>query len=219
MIEYTENKDVAYVDGYKFRRDKKTNYFLSSKKIGDKRKRLHVYMWEKENGEVPKGYHVHHVNENKLDNDISNLSLLIEKDHLSLHSKENMERMDEEKRVKRLTCMREKATEWHKTEDGRAWHKEHYEKMKSSMHKERNLICQQCGKPYKTIAGGNSRFCSNSCKSNWRRASGVDDEIRKCERCGKEFKVNKYAKRKYCSYKCGFATVPRGGDTSKSKEH
>lgn len=32
MIEYFDNGDVAVFDGYTFRRDKKTGYFLSAKK-------------------------------------------------------------------------------------------------------------------------------------------------------------------------------------------
>ena len=37
----------AYVDGYKFRKDTKTGYYLSTKKIGVSRLRLHVYVWKK----------------------------------------------------------------------------------------------------------------------------------------------------------------------------
>ena len=219
MIKYAENRDVAVLDGYKFRRDKKTGYYLSSRKIDGRRKRLHVYIWEKENGRVPDGHHIHHINENKNDNEISNLKLLVEREHLSLHAKEQMEIAGKEELNRRLDHARIKASEWHASEEGHEWHKKHYEAMKTSLHKERELICEQCGKTYKTTAGGNSRFCSNNCKTKWRRQAGLDDEIRKCEYCGKEFKVNKYAKKKYCSYECGFTAVPRGGDTSKNKKH
>ncbi len=219
MIEYAENNDVAFIDGYKFRRDKKTGYYLSSTKIDGGRKRLHVYVWEKENGKVPNGYHVHHINENKYDNEISNLKLLTTKEHLSLHAKEQMEIVGKDEFNKRLDYARTKASEWHASEKGRKWHKKQYKATKALLHKERTLLCEQCGKTYKTVAGGHSRFCSNNCKTKWRKQTGLDDEIRKCEYCGKEFKINKYAKKKYCSYKCGFAAVPRGGDTSKNKKH
>lgn len=41
MIKYYDDKNVAIVDDYVFNRDKKTGYYLSSRKIGDKKKRLH----------------------------------------------------------------------------------------------------------------------------------------------------------------------------------
>ncbi len=219
MITYSENKDLAFIDGYKFRKDSKTNYFLSSRKIDGRRKRLHVYVWEKENGNVPKGFQVHHINENKFDNEITNLQLLTISEHLSLHAKEQMQNLDKEEIKKRLDDAREKANEWHRSDEGRKWHLKQYEKTKDTLYKERTLVCKECGKTYKTISGGTSRFCSNKCKSKWRRESGIDDEIRKCEYCGKEFKVNKYAKKRFCSYECGFAAVPRGGNTNKNKKY
>ena len=76
MIQYAEDNDVAVADGLTFRRDKRTGYFLSGAPINGKRKRLHVYIWEKENGPVPNGFNVHHVDEDKMNNDISNLKLL-----------------------------------------------------------------------------------------------------------------------------------------------
>ena len=37
------------------------------------REKLHRYIWEKHKGKIPKGYHVHHLNNNKTDNRIENL--------------------------------------------------------------------------------------------------------------------------------------------------
>ena len=46
-MKITYKDGYAYVDGYKFRKDSKTGYYLSSKKIDGRRPRLHVYVWEK----------------------------------------------------------------------------------------------------------------------------------------------------------------------------
>ena len=46
MIKY-EN-DYAYVDGYKFKKNTRDNYYLSSTNIGNRRKYLHIYIWEKQ---------------------------------------------------------------------------------------------------------------------------------------------------------------------------
>jgi hypothetical protein len=68
-----DNKQIEY-DGYIFTRDKKSGYYLSAKPIhNDKRIMLHRYVWIKYNGEIPKGYSVHHIDENKENNDIMNL--------------------------------------------------------------------------------------------------------------------------------------------------
>ncbi len=44
-----------------------------------------VFLWEKENGIVPNGYVVHHINKNALDDRIENLELLTRAEHLSVH--------------------------------------------------------------------------------------------------------------------------------------
>lgn len=49
----------------------------------------HRLVWEKYNGEIPKGYHIHHINGNKQDNRIENLMLIDSSKHSSFHSKNN----------------------------------------------------------------------------------------------------------------------------------
>lgn len=44
----------------------------------------HILVWEKQNGEIPKGFHIHHKNGNKQDNRIENLECMDGKDHLRL---------------------------------------------------------------------------------------------------------------------------------------
>ena len=39
--------------------------------------RLHREVWKYHNGEIPKGYHVHHIDSNKNNNSIDNLELSI----------------------------------------------------------------------------------------------------------------------------------------------
>jgi HNH endonuclease len=63
--------------------------------------------------------------------------------------------------------------------------------------------CRQCRAPFtKVCSHDKPAFCSNACKSAWRRASGLDDEKRTCTRCGGTFTVNRYAKQEHCSYQC-----------------
>lgn len=216
-IRYYENFDLAIINGYKFRRDKRTGYYLSSSSINGKRRRLHVYVWELNNGQVPKGYQVHHIDENKYNNEIENLILLSRNKHLSLHGKENIEKFD--RLDEHLKEIRKKATEWHKSKEGREWHKKHYEKCKNNFIKVEEFQCECCGKRFIGKANGKNKFCSNKCKSKYRRNTGIDNIIRECLFCGKEFTVNKYAKRKYCSKECSYKAVPRGGNTNRNKKH
>lgn len=197
-IEYFENGDLAIFNGLKFRRDKRSGYYLNSQT----HKRLHVYIWEFFNGEIPPGCHVHHKDFSKSNNEIDNLELLSKSDHAKLHGAS----WDSERYEKQIKNLKEKAipkaSEWHGSDSGREWHKMHYEDTKERLHQKKTFICVECGKSFEGVDNGYTRFCSNKCKAAHRRKSGVDNEIRQCEYCGKDFEVNKYAKTRTCSRSC-----------------
>lgn len=187
-------KAIEY-DGLRFVRDDKTGYYLNNKT----HKRLHRYVWEKYNGEIPKGCDIHHIDHDKSNNDISNLRMICKPDHMKLHGSELSDEQRERMRDNLTQNARPKASEWHKSEQGSEWHKSHYEKMKERLHEEKERKCLNCGKVYYSEKG---TFCSNACKSAYRRKTGVDNETRKCVYCGKEFTVNKYKKITHCSRAC-----------------
>jgi hypothetical protein len=198
MIKY-EN-DYAYVDGYKFKKNTRDNYYLSSNNIGNRRKYLHIYIWEKHNGEIPKGYDIHHIDHNKDNNEISNLKMILKREHSLLHSKE----LTEEQKAKKIKNFNEKARpkaiEWHKSKKAEKFHKEQY-KISLGKMKPQKITCENCGKDYYSICNGRNKFCSNKCKSAYRRKIGVDNIEKKCIKCGEKFEVNKYSKREQC-YNC-----------------
>lgn len=202
----TEKPKFIEYDGLIFTRDEKTGYYLNS----TNRVRLHRYVWEKEIGKIPKGYEIHHINRNKADNRIENLRLLSCSEHRKLHAvhtEEEKERM----RKNLAENVRPKASEWHKSAEGREWHKQQYQRVKERFKRDFGKspleiprvekVCEHCGKSF--IGIEKSRFCSNVCKSAWRRKAGLDNVVRICKLCGKEFKVNKYSKQQFCSKKCG----------------
>ena len=52
----------------------------------DGTKRLaHLYVWEYAFGDIPEGYHVHHLNGDRTDNRSVNLQLMSAEDHIALH--------------------------------------------------------------------------------------------------------------------------------------
>ena len=50
----------------------------------------HRYIWEKDNGQIPEGFQVHHINGDKLDNRIENMQVMSNSDHQKLHFKQNI---------------------------------------------------------------------------------------------------------------------------------
>lgn len=198
MTKLLEFKQVE-VDGIKFTRDRRTGYYLSSKNINGKRKRLHVYVWEKNNGPVPKGCHVHHLDENKDNNSIENLKLLSASDHEYFHGKERLKK-NKEWNAKFQQEGQKHAKEWHKSKEGHEWHKKQYQLTKNKLQKKYKKICICCGKEF--LGSYKAKYCSNNCKSKARRATHKDDEERICIICGKSFKTNKYSKAKTCSKEC-----------------
>lgn len=189
----------AYFGGYKFRKDSKSGYYLSTKKIGSARKRLHVYIWEYYNGEIPKGYQIHHKDEDKDHNEVSNLICMTKKDHIKWHG-ENMSEERKEKAKLNLNKARSEAAKWHASSEGIDWHKKH---AKDSILKVKyyDAICLECGKKFKSEKT-HSKFCSANCRSNYRRKSGIDNVAKECVICGNEYSVSRYSKSKTCSIEC-----------------
>lgn len=197
-----DKPQVIVIDGMKFYRENTgIGYYLGNVPIeGRKRKypmRAHVYVWRKHYGDIPKGYEVHHIDEDPSNNDISNLMLLSRSTHGQLHGHENAETY----RNTMLTKVIPAAAEWHRSEDAREWHKEHYEDVTRAIwNKPVTCVCENCGKEYTTVhaKSATSRFCSNKCKAAARRKSGVDNIEKICTKCGKTYIANKYQKTSFC---------------------
>ena len=54
--------------------------------LNGKSKMVHILEWEKHNGPKPKGYQVHHKDENKANWNIDNLQIETQSDHLRIHA-------------------------------------------------------------------------------------------------------------------------------------
>lgn len=193
--------DCVIEDGIYFYKESASGYYLGNVPIPGRKKRypmrLHVYVWQKHNGEVPKGYNVHHIDENKDNNDISNLELLTAYDHLSLHGLER----SEASRQNMLAVAIPAAAAWHKSDKAKQFHKDHYENVTSkAWHKPVTKVCQVCGKEYSVpqMAAYKSKYCSNNCKATARRRSNADKVLYTCPECGKEYLKYKYSKAVIC---------------------
>ena len=204
--------EVVEFQGFKFARYPESErnsdrvYFTGWVVWNGKRKkeRLHRFIWMVENGDIPNGYHIHHADENPLNNTLGNLDCIKGFDHLSFHGK-NVTAERAEQRTKHLVEVAiPKAAEWHRSEQGREWHKEHATRVYEAAR--RDVTCIECGQ---IRSSGNSRtqFCSTRCKNRYNmridRANGIYNETRNCGQCGKEFSVYRWSKIRNCSRSCG----------------
>lgn len=200
-----------YFNGIRFTIGPGRRYFSNS---AVKPKSMHQYVWTYYNGTIPKGYDVHHVDGDRYNNDISNLQLLERSEHKKLHGRQLTQEQREWKRNNLNTKARPKAIEWHKSEEGKRWHKQHAKTMKQ---KEVvvTCVCQQCGKQFTTVnnKGVTKRFCSGACSQKYRRENGLNNTTRTCVVCGKGFITDKYGKAITCSRSCGNKLAWRNGKT------
>lgn len=203
-IEYRDNGKHAIFNGELFTRDDKTGYYLTSNNAAYPGRRLHRAVWEFYNGPIPDGHDIHHADHDKGNNDIENLICMERDEHRKLHCEEKSEETLIKQRAN-LSQIRELAAEWHKSDMGREWHKDHYERVKDRFYVKKTMVCEYCGCEYETVCHNENRFCSNKCKSAWRRKAGLDNVERICIICGGTFTVNKYAKTATCSNACAAA--------------
>jgi len=203
MVEYKNSGKNAMLDGIRFTRDEKTHYYLSTTKIKNSRKRLHVYVWESNNNVVPSGFVVHHIDHDKSNNNLDNLKIICKKEHGVYHTSKLTKEQKEKRLESFLINALPKAAAWHSTEKGKKWHGEHSKQIWANK-KEVPHKCDCCNSVFmsKRLKNKRSVFCSNACKSAERRKSGVDNETKCCVLCNGKFETNKYASRKYCSELC-----------------
>ena len=185
-----------YYHNIKFTLDEKSGYYQNS----TIHKSLHRFVWEENNGVIPKGYEIHHIDFNKSNNHISNLIMLSKKEHLEIHSKSLTAEQRQFRRNNMNNVARPKAIEWHKSKEGLEWHKKHYQECLKESKPKIKRVCVFCGSEF--IGYSNSNYCSNKCKSAQRRKSGKDKITVKCIICGDYFSTNKYRPAKTCSKSC-----------------
>lgn len=201
-----EIQDSITFNGIEYRLMGSGKYYLSQSKDYKGRKNpkgLHVAIWEFHNKkEVPNGFCVHHKDHDVFNFDIDNLECISIKQHLSYHAKKNYENeIYVSKNKAHLESIRHKASEWHKSKEGREWHKE---MAKSRVLEKKQLTCKNCGNTFLSVYS-DSLFCSESCGCKFRHKKSKIKYAGKCIECGKEFeseKTKKQQERKTCSKSC-----------------
>lgn len=155
-----DGKPIQHFNGRVFKLQPKEKYFNSGPL------RMHIYVWRHFNGPIPKGFHVHHKDENTWNNRIENLELVKSNKHQSYHSKKRI--IENPEWFKKFVENGQKgAKKWHGSEEGIEWHKEHAKRMGFGKPKEPiKKKCEQCGNEFEDWSqhkGG--KFCHPNCKA------------------------------------------------------
>lgn len=205
--------ELVIFKGVRFRRypDAKNaadrRYFTPG--IADKMRgvrRLHEEVWMHANGvdTVPEGHHIHHIDHDIDNNDPSNLEAIPASEHFRHHASQPRSQAQIEHRERNMPNFIEKAREWHASPEGLEHHRQNGRIVWENA-EYRDETCEQCGDTFSTRCKQRNyaRFCSNKCKSAWRRDAGIDDVDRDCEYCGETFRISKYSKTRTCGRLCG----------------
>lgn len=132
--------------------------------------RLHRVVWKYHKGDIPPGYHIHHIDHDRSNNSIDNLKLMSSFDHLSEHMSAP-DRVAKSKEDIKIAI--NSAKKWHSTAEGFKWHSSHAKEYWDNAPAQK-YICAWCGNEYETKAVRHSgnHFCCNNCKASalrWRR--------------------------------------------------
>lgn len=127
--------------------------------------RLHRTVWEAANGPIPDGYHVHHIDGDRSNNQLKNLELKLGHDHLSEHMTPERREWARANIHKAIAA----APAWHSTPAGYALHSANGKKSGALMRARwqqtisKTSICYWCMELFQSKAG--SYFCKPTCRT------------------------------------------------------
>jgi len=192
-------KTIIY-NGVRYTKHPNQKYYYCSQSVKFYSRSLHRQIWFDNFGEIPKGYDIHHIDHNHFNNDISNMRLIPRSEHISYHMKLNV--LQNPNRFKELAEIGRPLTkEWHGSADGIEWHKQHAKNFNFGSMVYGSGECMQCKSVFEKKTAF-AKYCSNSCKSKYRRVNKLDMQVKCCKFCSKEFTTAKYNGAEYCSKKC-----------------
>lgn len=138
---------------------------------------LHRDVWEHHNGEpVPPGCDIHHADGDPDNNSPENLLCIPSEEHRRVHRRSRQEHGRSEGNLKHLEQCRTDAAAWHRSDEGRNWHREvsaqHLVAARAALRKKRQqqaenpvlVNCEECGETFPS-ATGRAKLCSTACAS------------------------------------------------------
>ena len=132
---------------------------------------LHRAVWHYFNGEIPSGCNIHHIDFDKNNDDISNLTMLTYSEHWKIHAPIN----GAGHRTKMTTFVCDACgKEYEAVNTGNNRYCSAYcrNKYRSTVKNQGTFICQYCGKEFQAYKYNKSRvrkFCSVDCSHQYRQ--------------------------------------------------
>lgn len=138
---------------------------------------LHRAIWRHHNGPIPDGHDIHHRDGDWNNNDISNLECITKADHYKQHYQYTSEFNSRPEQLEHLDRVREKAAGWHKSDEGREWHRNVSAKAlisggpaQTALAQKRadqsanpvTKVCVECGAEFQSPTG-RATLCGNAC--------------------------------------------------------
>ena len=172
------SRDIIEWDGREWQRTGGKYYILRTDYKNRTGEMLHRAIWKKYNGEIPKGYDIHHKDHNPSNNDIDNLECISSSEHHKLHMQDpyRLEQSKKNLREKARPALRK----WQKSKEGQERLKEMGKHMQEkSVQRLIETQCKECGTTFRmhpTRGTGLCRTCGK--RANARK----QEEKRKLER-------------------------------------
>lgn len=153
---------------------------------------IHRAVWQYYNGQIPDGYHIHHIDEDKNNNAVSNLQCLSKSEHQILH----METSERHEKRKRLFVCQRCGKEYVGYESGNNAFCSKQCRDESSLE---TRTCTICGQKFTARRWEKTKYCSPQCASKARKK----DKTKICACCGQPFDARRhFSTQKYCSFEC-----------------
>lgn len=192
-----EEERVVVFNGITYRKPPSYAYYYNRRPKNS----LHRAVWTHHNGTIPDGFHIHHIDEDTENNDITNLMCVSNSDHRKIHSpRESPLEKTCPHCGRTFLCVPERRA---RAADGYHGKRSTFCSIKCSKQclPERSFVCVQCGNEFSTTGCIKVvRFCSAACqgKHEYLHRPGYD---KVCAGCGTLFK-GKHKVSKYCTSKC-----------------
>lgn len=159
---------------------------------------LHREIWRAAHGDIPPGCDIHHVDENPLNNDISNLECVTVKGHRHRHRETYRKSERLHKHLQRIRPLAHAGlAEWNASEEGQKKLRENGRRVMESRPSV-DFVCGHCGRAFKSTQT-RAQFCSSRCRQRehpWQSKRKVV-----CGHCGEDFLAKK-PKARFCSKTC-----------------
>ena len=160
---------------------------------------IHREVWKYYFGEIPEGYEIHHVDDDKSNNKPENLQCLTKTEHRKLHFSKPELIADLQRELTCDYCGKKFVAVW---SGGNRFCSDECKSARfyRCEHNQEERICAFCGVTFKTSKFNNTRCCSHSCAMKLRLNEKTVEAT--CPIYGKKFMRAESSNKIYCSRTC-----------------